>query len=181
MYLDSNYYVTVGCGHFLGFDKFDFWNSRQVKEVLENLSKQIELEKLNTNSNFRDLPLPVDVDAILNVSDEDLLKLFETKYVSLGFLDTKSLKCKTSNGKRDSGKKIFILNEREINDPQQYTKTVLTTYVKLLGLIVKLKARQQSLRRDITNPFRGPSFYTSGENALVLMIIKLKCLLTEIF
>jgi hypothetical protein len=168
MYLDSSYYFTVGCGHFLGFDKFDFWTSKEAKDVLENLIKQIESEKLEMNSSFKDLPLPVDVDAFLNVSEEDLLKLFKTKYVSLGFLDTKSLKYKTSEGKRDIGQNFFFLNENEINNPQLFLTTVLTTYVKLLGLAVKLKARQQKLNRDIKNPFKGLSFYTTGENSLVL-------------
>lgn len=45
---------------------------------------------------------------------------------------------------------------------------IAKAFVELLGLAVKLKARQQSLRKPDNNPFKGTAFYIPETNALVL-------------
>lgn len=159
MYIDSNFYTTVGCGHLLGFSTFSFWTSEEAKDVLANLKTQIDTDKLSTADTFKKIDSPDSLDSVLNVTSDDYLKIFKTKYVSFGFLDTKNF---------DFKKKTATELEEQINEPNTYQKTVLKAYVRLLGWGLKLRARQKSLNRTTINPFKGTSFYKLEENSLVI-------------
>ena len=169
IYLDSEFYITVGSGHLLGWDTYNFWNNLKAKKVIDNLTVQIHSEKLTQNQNFRNLKHPEDVDPFLNVTLEDLLNLSQTKYVCFSFLDVKSLPFKTSEGEKDKSKGIIIKNEKSIPS-SQFSLTVMKTHTTLLGLALKLRARQFSFHhREAKNPFLGRSFYIpNGKKSLVI-------------
>ncbi len=185
LYIDSNGYPTIGCGHLIGFGwTTNFWTHPVVQELEKQLQKQIDQQDLKKKADFQNIHFPEDIDQFLKLSSDDYLQLYKIPCVCYGFLDTQSIGEKQVFEQcNDSGLRKRI---KEANSPNRHNskesaldrvrkvlqgvkktplkemnQAIFSAYTQLIGLSIKLRVRQKSLGKAKNhNPFGGASFYT---------------------
>jgi GH24 family phage-related lysozyme (muramidase) len=184
MYLDSRGYPTIGCGHLIGFGwkKDSFWGEPIVRELVRTLEQQITDKNLESDPGFKKFDFPEEVNRFLQLSKDDYINLYKVTCVCYGFLDVQKL------GKEGDFEQVnethLRLRIKEANTPNKHQpqessldrvhrilnsirktpvkdidEALFKAYTLLLGISVKLKARQKKLERSGNNPFGGSKFY----------------------
>lgn len=186
MYLDSQGYPTIGCGHLIGFNwlkkHHHFWQNSEVKGLLHKLTQQIKVKNLSVDPNFQHLGYPEDISQFLELSRDDYLALYRVGCVCYGFLDVQKmgkeeafdqvndthlrLRIKEDNApdkhnpqKSSMDKVRQRLSSARKNSVKDIDEALFKAYTLLMGFSLKLKTRQDFLKKSANNPFGGSGFY----------------------
>lgn len=165
LYLDSQGYPTVGCGHLLGFDWKNFWKEKEVQKLIEKLKKQVKDQNLTQNESFKDFAYPEHILEFFTLEDEEIATLFNIQAVSFTFLEALDLSFRVSSGEKVSSHKILNLTSGIFAHEQR----VFEVYSYKLKLALFFYVRQSVLNRTKNNnPFSGTAFYHKDHNNLIL-------------